>query len=151
LHSFIVQKYVEKRKAEVETKKEGHSYITPRTLLAIIRLSQGLARLRFNDEVQQMDVDEALRLIEVSRSQINDEDSQEKVTYNMRNDTSSTVFHILRELCKGQEDKTIKIADLLNRIKRKNLTEEDMYQSLQEYSNLQVILIDKNNTEVTLI
>jgi len=58
----------------LDSKKEGYQYITPRSLLAIIRLSQGLARLRFNDEVELSDVDEALRLIEVSRSSINNED-----------------------------------------------------------------------------
>ena len=41
-------------------------YITPRTLLGIIRLSQALAKLNFREEVTQTDIDESLRLMDFS-------------------------------------------------------------------------------------
>lgn len=41
-------------------------YVTPRTLLAIIRLSQAMAKLNFRNEVKQTDVDEALKLMNYS-------------------------------------------------------------------------------------
>jgi len=41
-------------------------YVTPRTLLAIIRLSQAMAKLSFRNEVRQSDVDEAIRLMDFS-------------------------------------------------------------------------------------
>jgi DNA replication licensing factor MCM7 len=41
-------------------------YVTPRTLLAIIRLAQALAKMNFRNVVKQLDVDEALRLMEYS-------------------------------------------------------------------------------------
>ena len=68
LHNYIVAKYVEKRKLQMEHKEADHSYmyITPRTLLGIIRLSQALAKLNFRDEVTQNDVDESLRLMDFS-------------------------------------------------------------------------------------
>jgi len=44
----------------------SYMYITPRTLLGIIRLSQSLAKINFRDLVQQNDVDEALRLMDFS-------------------------------------------------------------------------------------
>jgi DNA replication licensing factor MCM7 len=43
---------------------EGYTYTTPRTLLAVIRLSQALAKCRFAREVNQDDVEEAIRLME---------------------------------------------------------------------------------------
>ena len=40
LHQYIVARYVEKRKFQREGKEEvSYMYITPRTLLAIIRIS----------------------------------------------------------------------------------------------------------------
>ena len=39
-------------------------YVTPRTLLGIIRLSQSMAKLNFRNEVIQADVDEAIRLMD---------------------------------------------------------------------------------------
>jgi DNA replication licensing factor MCM7 len=41
-------------------------YVTPRTLLAIIRLSQAMAKLCFRDVVNQGDVDEAIKLMDFS-------------------------------------------------------------------------------------
>lgn len=43
---------------------DNYIYTTPRTLLAIIRLSQAMARLRFSESVSEEDVDEALRLMD---------------------------------------------------------------------------------------
>lgn len=151
MHNFIIQKYVEKRKAESDTTKDGHQYITPRSLLAIIRLSQGLARLRFNDEVDQMDIDEALRLIEVSRSQINEEETTEKVTYTGRGDVSGNIFILIRELCSRSKDRTVKISDLEHKVLGKKYTKEQMFDCIDEYSNLNVLYVDKNRTEITLI
>jgi DNA replication licensing factor MCM7 len=131
--------------------KDGYQYVTPRTLLAIIRLAQGLARLRFNDEVEQIDVDEALRLIEVSRSQINEEEDKEKETYVKRQDTVGSVFLVLREMCNNSKDKTIKISDLLNKCLSKSLSQENVNECLEEYTNLNVIYVNNNRTEVTLI
>ncbi len=41
-------------------------YITPRTLLGIIRISQSMAKLHFREEVTQQDVDSALKLMDYS-------------------------------------------------------------------------------------
>lgn len=62
-------------------------YITPRTLLGIIRISQSLAKLHFRSEVQQQDVDQALKLMDYSiRSlrSIKDEKTQRR---NNKSDT----------------------------------------------------------------
>ena len=84
LHKFIVEKYIEKRRANQES-KAGYAYTTPRTLLAIIRLSQALARIRLSNEVNQEDVDEALRLMEMSQASVLDtleEEEKRKIYYN---------------------------------------------------------------------
>ena len=51
---------------KVNTGDHSYMYITPRTLLGIIRLSQALAKLNFRNEVTQKDVDESLRLMDYS-------------------------------------------------------------------------------------
>jgi DNA replication licensing factor MCM7 len=67
LHNYIVAKYVEKRKLQREgLDEQSYMYVTPRTLLAIIRLSQALARLSFRNEVNQSDVDESIKLMDFS-------------------------------------------------------------------------------------
>lgn len=61
LHQYIVAKYVEKRKFQREGDAEqSYMYVTPRTLLAIIRIAQAMAKLSFRNEVNQSDVDTGL-------------------------------------------------------------------------------------------
>jgi DNA replication licensing factor MCM7 len=141
---------VEKRKEEYDYKKDGHQYITPRSLLAIIRLAQGLARLRFNDEVEQIDVDEALRLIEVSRSSINDEE-KEKTSYSARGDIMSLIFLVIREMCIEKPDKTVKYVDVERKILAKNYTTSDLEKCLLEYINLSVLYQSSDSSEITLL
>ena len=67
LHNYIVARYVEKRKFQREGKEElSYTYITPRTLLAIIRISQAMAKFHFRNSVAQKDVDQAIQLIDFS-------------------------------------------------------------------------------------
>lgn len=41
-------------------------YVTPRTLLGMIRMSQSIAKFHFRDQVTQADVDSAIRLMDFS-------------------------------------------------------------------------------------
>lgn len=74
LSKHIVEQYVAMRKDDEvdgthdngEPKAGGTTYTTARTLLSILRLAQALARLRFQEEVNKEDVDEAIRLMEAS-------------------------------------------------------------------------------------
>lgn len=60
-------RYVEKRKFQREGKEEiSYMYITPRTLLAIIRISQAMAKFQFRNQVTQPDVDMAIKLMDYS-------------------------------------------------------------------------------------
>jgi DNA replication licensing factor MCM7 len=119
--------------------------------LAIIRLAQGLARLRFNDEVEQMDVDEALRLIEVSRSSINDEENVDKNAYHQKNDTISSIFLIIREMCNSNKNKTANLAEVERKLINKGFKTSEMEQCLEQYSNLNVLIVNSDKTEVTLL
>lgn len=67
LHNYICAKYVEKRKYQRDgSDLQSYMYVTPRTLLAIVRLSQAMAKLQFRHEVNHHDVDEAIKLMDFS-------------------------------------------------------------------------------------
>ena len=69
---YMVGAYVRMRQQgkREEGGKKQFSHTSPRTLLGVLRLSQALARLRFSEEVVNEDVDEALRLVEVSKASL---------------------------------------------------------------------------------
>mgnify|MGYP003314103792 CR=1 FL=1 len=82
-----------------------------RSLLAVIRLSQALAKLRMDEVVKLEDVDEALRLVEVSQSSINkseNKDGLEKFDgYTKKMDVKGQIFNIVSDLCKADPLKTV--------------------------------------------
>ena len=85
-----------------EAQKDGEddklkSYISPRSLLGVLRLSQALARLRYSDAVEHGDVDEALRLIDVSKESLLDD--EEKTRDDDRTDISK-IFRLIKDEAK---------------------------------------------------
>ncbi|KAJ3096365.1 Mcm2-7 hexameric complex component, partial [Phlyctochytrium bullatum] len=65
---YLVNMYTQIRKKDNELSEL--QYTCARTLLSIIRLSTALARLRFSEEVDQGDIEEAFRLLEASKSSV---------------------------------------------------------------------------------
>lgn len=49
LHEMLINKYIEKRQEQLGNLKKEDKYITTRSLLALIRLCQAKARLRFSN------------------------------------------------------------------------------------------------------
>ena len=78
LTEYVAAAYAELRQEEVESGKDAHSYTTARTLLSILRLAEALARLRFSKAVAQSDVDEALRLMKMSKASLSDAQQSRK-------------------------------------------------------------------------
>lgn len=95
--NYVVSAYVQLRKnsKEDEEKNSQFTYTSARTLLAVLRLSQALARLRFAEQVEIPDVDEALRLMEVSKSSLFDEDEKDREAD--RTDVSK-IYRIIKDM-----------------------------------------------------
>jgi DNA replication licensing factor MCM7 len=83
LTSYIVETYVELRADSGGDQQSGQQHsskargdqtvITARQLLSILRLCQALARLRFRTQVTSDDVDEAKRLMHMSKASLIDD------------------------------------------------------------------------------
>lgn len=61
--------------------EKDKTFTSPRNLLAVLRLSTALARLRLVGEVAQADVQEAIRLMEMSKQSINATEEHARYTY----------------------------------------------------------------------
>ena len=66
LADFIVKCYVQIR-IEARNCPETASFTSPRNLLAILRLATALTKLRLSDIVDEADVKEAVRLLDMSK------------------------------------------------------------------------------------
>lgn len=138
---YVVQQYINMRKEshrnEGSIKKFAH--ITPRTLLGILRLSQALARLRFATTVSLEDVDEALRLMQVSKSSLYTSDND----FAHDEDTSavSKIYQIIRKIAMGDGSRlqrTLVFRELRDRVIAKGYTVQQFDECIMEYDQIGV-------------
>ncbi|KRZ26555.1 DNA replication licensing factor mcm7 [Trichinella pseudospiralis] len=125
----LVSTYVEMRK-DAKSDKDA-MFTSPRSLLAILRLSTALARLRLADEVVEDDVMEACRLIEVSKESLRPQrEGRGRVIQPV-----DQVFAILRELLVQQPDKAgeISMQDAINKCIRKGIDTHLLEDCLETY------------------
>ena len=101
--SYVVDSYVRLRKVskDEEEQNKSHTYTSARTLLGVLRLAQALARLRWSNEVEHSDVDEALRLMECSKESLQDEDDKEP---DLDKSAISQIFRLIKSMA-GSGDK----------------------------------------------
>lgn len=136
---YVVQSYINMRKESYrnEDSIKKFTHITPRTLLGILRMSQALARIRFDNVVSNEDVDEALRLILVSKSSLYAEEEQN------REDESaiSKIYQIIRNIALGDGTrlaKTLPLQDLRQRVLSKGYTAQQFDDCIIEYDHIGV-------------
>ncbi|KAI0511804.1 hypothetical protein KFK09_012436 [Dendrobium nobile] len=145
LEEYIATAYSSIRQEEAKS-SAPHSYTTVRTLLSILRISIALARLRFSAAVAQSDVDEALRLMQMSKFSLYSEDRQRSGL-----DAISDIYSILRDEAARSNRLDVSYAHALNWISRKGYSEAQLKECLEEYASLNVWQIHPNTFDIRFI
>lgn len=155
---FIVNAYVQMRAQhkQDEERESAFTYTSARTLLGVVRLAQALARLRFAPEVERGDVEEALRLMDVSKASLY---TSARRRTELGDDQSpvSKIFRILREMAHqagAEEDAELlgrpapgsapslgelHLGAVRDRILHSGFVEDQLQETLQEYASLGVL------------
>lgn len=149
VNEYLVQSYIRMRqdsKREMDS-KFSFGQATPRTLLGVIRLSQALAKLRFSDSVEADDVEEALRLIQVSKESLYQDGNKRK---NDENPTTK-IYTIIKKMAmdESQFRKRLPFENIVKTVRSRGFTMLQLNNCIQEYSYLNVWhLIEEGNTLV---
>ena len=85
------------------------TFTSARTLLAILRLATALARLRLGEKVDNKDVTEAIRLMDMSKDTL----KQDTTTASKKKQMVDQVYEMIRTMADGA--KTLKIQDIKDR------------------------------------
>ncbi|BFZ57808.1 DNA replication licensing factor MCM7 [Savitreella phatthalungensis] len=143
---YVVGAYVNLRqqhKREQGSKRQ-FAHTTPRTLLGVLRMAQALARLRFADAVETADVDEALRLMSVSKSSLYDDDNNAR---DVDSTSSSKVYKIIRDMANGDGENFIAdwaIRSIRDRVLAKGFTDDQLSECLTTYEDLGIWQVTGN-------
>ncbi|KAF3336273.1 DNA replication licensing factor MCM7 [Carex littledalei] len=145
LEEYIATAYSSIRQDEARS-NAPNSYTTIRTLLSILRISFALARLRFAETVAQSDVDEALRLMQMSKYSLYSDDRQRAGL-----DAISDIYSVLRDEAARTNRLDVRYAHALNLISRKGYSEAQLKECLEEYASLNVWQIHPNTFDIRFI
>mmetsp|Transcript_15277 Transcript_15277/g.45619 ORF Transcript_15277/g.45619 Transcript_15277/m.45619 type:complete len:719 (+) Transcript_15277:121-2277(+) len=139
LSGTVIDSYVDRRQAAAE---RGQVVATPRQLLSILRLSQALARLRFDDVVNQDDINEASRLTDISTGTL---DSHVSVQIK---DPKSKAFSMLCDYASQQGKHGLSLKKIKDIAIKNAIREHDLLAMLQEYEELGILFVSSDNTHV---
>lgn len=153
LAGHIVNSYVEMRADDLEASRAtgGRGSLTPRQLLSILRLAQALARLHFRPEVAEEDVDEAIRLIQVSKAKLMSPDEAAAAAGGSWKDR---VWRIISEMLNdagAASDLTLRMADVRRRVTRHGFSDKQLMETLSDYIDLNIVQLNPSRTLLEMV
>nr|XP_020480415.1 DNA replication licensing factor MCM7 isoform X1 [Monopterus albus] len=151
LADYITAAYVEMRK-EARVSKDT-TFTSARTLLSILRLATALARLRTVDTVEKEDVNEAMRLMEMSKDSLQADKSSSTRTQR----PADVIFSLVRELAtegaagRGGAGGVVRMAEAEQRCISRGFTPAQFQEALEEYEELNVWQINQARSRITFV
>ncbi|XP_035983081.1 DNA replication licensing factor MCM7 isoform X2 [Fundulus heteroclitus] len=148
LADYITAAYVEMRK-EARVSSDT-TFTSARTLLSILRLSTALARLRMMDTVEKEDVNEAMRLMEMSKDSL----QPDKSSTSRAQRPADVIFSLVRELAtegRGGSGGVVRMAEAEQRCVSRGFTPAQFQEALEEYEELNVWQINQARTRITFV
>lgn len=155
LHQYIIRKYVEKRKSNKDLGKFGQ-YITPRSLLAVIRFAIACAKLRLSPNVEQVDIDTVMELMEVSQGSVltEEEEGRHKFTGKIKNTETKQIHTVIRDSLNGMKKDWIEMNVLGKSCLHLGISKEQLMKYINEHIDLGFYILENDNTilrKVTMI
>uniref|UniRef100_A0A7S1NW45 DNA replication licensing factor MCM7 n=1 Tax=Eutreptiella gymnastica TaxID=73025 RepID=A0A7S1NW45_9EUGL len=152
LSNYITRMYVDMRAHKDDQVADATTWVTPRTLLSILRLSQALARLRRAQSISEYDVDEAVRLMQQSkRSLIEAQESLEADGGSRWDKYPFEIYEIIKEQRDRSGRNTVKLDSVRQQLKIKGFKEDQIRETLSTYDAVGVWLVGHDFSEVHFV
>lgn len=133
LDNLLVRIYNEIRSKKRNLNDTEALFTSPRSLLAIIRMSTAFARLRLSDTVEESDINAAYRLYNRSRESIEGLTDSESLT-------GPKVMQIIRELT--AENKSCSVAEIMSEAESIGLRPDVVNNALDHFQAIESISIE---------
>lgn len=122
------------------------TFTSARNLLGILRLSTALARLRLADVVEKDDVQEAIRLLEMSKDSLNQ--TSENRGQRPKN-IIDKIFDVIREL--AGDEKVLSIDNIKEKCTSKGYKPDQVDSCIEEYEELNFWQINQARSKLTFL
>jgi DNA replication licensing factor MCM7 len=141
LTEYITQAYVDLR-------KESREFTSARTLLSILRLATSIAKLRLQDQVQRDDVQEAIRLMEMSKDSIKGKSKSRRAKAR----PTDLIYREIQDLIPPKPAApVINAREALARAQARGFTRDQFDECIEDYEELEVFALNAHRTKITFI
>jgi DNA replication licensing factor MCM7 len=141
LTEYITQAYVDLR-------KESREFTSARTLLSILRLSTSIAKLRLQDQVERDDVQEAIRLMEMSKDSIKGKSKSRRAKAR----PTDLIYREIQDLIPPKPAApVINVREAQARAQARGFTRDQFDECIEEYEELEVFALNAHRTKITFI
>ena len=146
LRDYIVEAYVDIRSKDSARAKETNSQAstTARQLLSILRLAEAHAKVAFREEVSQGDVDEAIRLIQMSKASVLETDVDAGRT---RTDPLSRMWDLVKDKL-STKPYFVSFESAKELAMRAGFSVEEFDRFITEYEGLAIIQVNASRTRI---
>lgn len=159
LSEHLVEAYIEMRQGSRNLLGDGAdtgTFTSARTLLALIRISTALARLRFGDVVERGDVDEALRLIGMSKESLiaaaRAHEAESAKTADARAAAAADKLRaLMKSIAKANNSRTISMSDLIEKAVTRGFSQETIDEVVKECEEFNFVSLNEDRTLITLV
>jgi DNA replication licensing factor MCM7 len=138
LSRYMQDAYVQMRE------KSADEPVTPRQLLAVIRLALALARIRLSNTVDPEDVEEALRLVRMSKDSVRTLDQEGE----RRLDAVTAIFEKIMGVAEGR--KSVRMREVRDLILHSGYKESDLDETIGQYERLGVWQRNPEQTKLVM-
>ena len=151
LTQFIVDEYVRLRAEDAEAGKKTNSRgsLTPRQLLSILRMAQALARLQCHEQVENEDVQEAIRLTNVSKRALLDMDDNR--SGGRKTSSVDSIWRIIRDMFTDKNTNEVDFADVQRRVVRRGFSEDEFQSVVEQYQEMDIIDVNPSRTRIQFV
>ena len=159
VESYITMRADSRNNSQV-TGVDTSVFTSARTLLALLRLSSALAKIRLSDVVERDDVNEALRLIAMSKDSLNDGLMDQTGAVGGGRDAvreakaaaeSDKIRALIHSIAKENQSRQVSMSDLIEKAVARGFSIEAVDESVNESEEFNFISLDKNRTTITIV
>jgi len=143
----IVNTYVALRE-EARNNKDA-TFTSARTLLAILRLSTSLARLRLSDVVEQADIIEACRLMEMSKESLRSDPEQKKRPKNPVDEMYRCLLRLAETKTRAGQEMEVTMQEAIKECHKKGMDVAVLEECIQTFEQQGVLMMNTNRTKIT--
>ena len=150
----IVQHYITLRREDDDSGVSGGSsatanqrqrFVTPRSLLSILRLAQAHARCHLRAEVNKEDIAEAVRLLNQSKESSEQDDSPSSSAANNRQEPISAIYDIVRGYRSSVGRNRVGKGEVERLVLSRGYRAEQFVQCLDLYERLNVWIVQSKD------